>query len=433
MARDTLTGSRIRERRVIVGMRQAELAREVGISASYLNLIEHNRRRIGGKLLVDIAQVLNVEASLLSEGAEAALIATLREAAADANASGQELDRIDEFAGRFPGWAALIADQHRRLQSLEHTAATLTDRLTHDPHLATSMHEMLTMVTAIRSTAGILADTKEIEPEWRNRFHRNINEDSQRLAESSQRLVAYLDGAGDAGASLTLPQEEVEAMLTANAFRFEALEAASDDGVRDFVEAQEALTSNASRDLASSALRQFRDDAQVMPVNALRAALGAGPLDPVALSRSFGASLPAVLRRLAVVSDEVMPMPFGLVMCDGSGTLMLRKPVEGFPVPRFSAACPKWPLFQALSRPMRPLHQRVTVTGRDARQFDCFAVTEAVGMIEVNVDPLYHSYMLIVPVDGPSAPGREVGSSCRVCPSLSCEGRREPSLLVDGI
>ncbi len=201
MARDTLTGSRIRERRLMAGLRQAELARRVDISAPYLNLIEHNRRRIGGKLLVDIAQVLNVEASLLSEGAEAALISALREAVADAGATLPEGEKAEEFAGRFPGWAALIADQYRRLSNLERTAATLTDRLTHDPHLATSMHEMLSMVTAIRSTAGILADTKEIEPEWRNRFHRNLNEDSQRLAESSQQLVSYLDGVGDAGAS----------------------------------------------------------------------------------------------------------------------------------------------------------------------------------------------------------------------------------------
>ena len=44
-----LTGGRIRERRIALGLRQAELAPRAGISASYLNLIEHNRRRIGGK------------------------------------------------------------------------------------------------------------------------------------------------------------------------------------------------------------------------------------------------------------------------------------------------------------------------------------------------------------------------------------------------
>ena len=61
MARDTLTGSRIRERRIMSGLKQAELARMADISPSYLNLIEHNRRRIGGKLLLDIAEVLEVE------------------------------------------------------------------------------------------------------------------------------------------------------------------------------------------------------------------------------------------------------------------------------------------------------------------------------------------------------------------------------------
>ncbi|MEL7082586.1 MAG: helix-turn-helix transcriptional regulator, partial [Pseudomonadota bacterium] len=90
MAREGLTGSRIRERRVISGLKQADLARHVGISASYLNLIEHNRRRIGGKLLLDIARVLSVEPAALTEGAEAALIATLRDAAAKAGLAAAE-------------------------------------------------------------------------------------------------------------------------------------------------------------------------------------------------------------------------------------------------------------------------------------------------------------------------------------------------------
>ena len=50
MAREALAGTRIRERRIMTGLKQADLARNLGISASYLNLIEHNRRRIGGKL-----------------------------------------------------------------------------------------------------------------------------------------------------------------------------------------------------------------------------------------------------------------------------------------------------------------------------------------------------------------------------------------------
>lgn len=102
MNRDSLTGSRIRERRVIAGLKQADLAQQAGISASYLNLIEHNRRRIGGKLLLNIAHVLGVEPSALTEGAEAALIAALREAANDGGWAWPRLSGSRSSQAAFP-------------------------------------------------------------------------------------------------------------------------------------------------------------------------------------------------------------------------------------------------------------------------------------------------------------------------------------------
>jgi hypothetical protein len=271
---------------------------------------------------------------------------------------------------------------------LEHTTATLTDRLTHDPHLATSVHEMLTMVTAIRSTAGILAETKEIEPEWRNRFHRNLNEDSQRLAEGAEQLVAYLDDAGDASAGMTLPLEEVEGMLEAHKFRFDDLVSATPDELSNFVSNQAQLTSDAARDMAMAVVRQLRADARLLSLDMLERQVKAGNENPAQIATDYGVPLSTVMRRLAAVSDMMLPMPMGLVMCDASGTLMLRKPVEGFAIPRFSGACPKWPLFQALSRPMQALRQTVTMTGREAKRFDCYAVSEPIGAIQVNVAPL---------------------------------------------
>ena len=76
-----LAGSRIREKRLDRGLRQAAVAETVGISPSYLNLIEHNRRRIGGKLLSDIARVLGVEPALLIDGADANMLDHMRHAA----------------------------------------------------------------------------------------------------------------------------------------------------------------------------------------------------------------------------------------------------------------------------------------------------------------------------------------------------------------
>ena len=73
------------------------------------------------------------------------------------------------------------------------------DRLTHDPRLAAALHEVLSVVTAIRATAAILSDTGDLDPEWLDRFHRNLDQDSRRLALSAEALVAYLDGEGEAG------------------------------------------------------------------------------------------------------------------------------------------------------------------------------------------------------------------------------------------
>ena len=429
MVRDTLTGSRIRERRSIAGLRQADLARQIGISASYLNLIEHNRRRIGGKLLVDIASVLGVEPSLLTEGAEAALIASLREAAADLTTAGAELDRVDEFAGRFPGWAALLTASHRRIASLERTVEALSDRLNHDPHLAASLHEVLSTAAAIRSTASILAENDEIEPEWRARFHRNLNEDSLRLADSSKALVDYLDDSEEVTDRRAAPQEEVEAFFTTGGHHFAALEErrlTPEQIVRD----RDALTTDAARSIAVEALRQYASDAAALPLADMVAAVKTQGLDPAGLAAQFGVPLQMMMRRIAAMPDSVLGTEVGLVVCDTSGSIIFRKQVTGFALPRFGASCPLWPVFTALTRPQVPLRRTVAQIGRTTACFECFAVAHPRTRPAFDEDPLYLSTMLIVPVAQPT--DREVpqvGSTCRVCPRTDCAARREPSVL----
>src|SRR5690606_32297479 len=51
----TLVGPKIRDRRKALGLTQAGLAHSIGISASYLNLIESSRRPIAGALLKRVA------------------------------------------------------------------------------------------------------------------------------------------------------------------------------------------------------------------------------------------------------------------------------------------------------------------------------------------------------------------------------------------
>jgi XRE family transcriptional regulator, fatty acid utilization regulator len=428
-APDRLTGSRIRERRILAGLKQADLARRSGISASYLNLIEHNRRRIGGKLLLAIARTLGVEPQALTEGAEAALVATLREAAVDAGLSGSEPARAEEFAGRFPGWAEVLARARRRISALEQTVEALSDRLAHDPHLAASVHELLSTAAAIRSTASILAETRTLEAEWRDRFHANINEDSRRLSDSAQALVAYLDAdpaAADAGSS---PQEEVEAFLARHGYHFEALEGRGGArAVAGLVEAAPELRSAAARHIAAGALQQIARDAGALPMARLRAAVERQGPDPVTLARGLQQPVGLVLRRMAAMAE----LGAGLAVCDRSGTVIFRKSVEGFTVPRFGACCPLWPLFSVLGQPGQVVSARVVQAGGAQAPFDAFATCETQGVAGYNEAPMVQAAMLLLPVPAGAAPAAEMGSTCRVCPREACAARREPSILRGG-
>lgn len=76
-------GAKIRRLRRARGQTQAALAQALGVSSSYLNLIEHNRRKITVALLLRLSEVFGVEIRELAEDAEGRLVAALMEALGD--------------------------------------------------------------------------------------------------------------------------------------------------------------------------------------------------------------------------------------------------------------------------------------------------------------------------------------------------------------
>jgi predicted transcriptional regulator/DNA-binding XRE family transcriptional regulator len=430
MPRSALTGSRIRARRLDLGLRQADLARSCGISASYLNLIEHNRRRIGGKLLVDLARALAVEVTALSQGADEALLAELRGAAESAGHA-EAAGKAEELSGRYPEWARVVVEHSRRVGELEAALETLSDRLGHDPHLAASLHDVLTTAAAIRATSAILAE-EEVDPAWQARFHRNLHEDSRRLADASRALAAYLEIGGDAARVALSPQEEFHAWLDAQGYRLGWIEEGapeSEDAAR--IAGTRALGSVAAQGLARAHVAQYRADAAAMPEGRVREVLQAAGPDPAALLAAFPTDYPAVFRRMLALADAAGFPSLGLAVCDGSGVMILRKSAEGFPLPLFGAACPLWPLYLALTRPHVPLRERLELPGRVPRRFDSYsyAATRSAGGFGGPV--VARSYMLILPASdaGDATPASPVGSGCRICPRAACIARREPSVI----
>ncbi|MFN3527288.1 MAG: XRE family transcriptional regulator, partial [Paracoccus sp. (in: a-proteobacteria)] len=199
----------------------------------------------------------------------------LREAAAHPGAEGAvpELDQAAEFLARFPGWSSLLLSQARRAAGLERQLVDLSDRMTHDPYLLMTLHEVLSAVTSLRSTASILVEEQDIPQDWRQRFHSNLAEDSQRLSITAQELVRYVDSFETEGTPLT-PQEEVENWLDAGAAP---------------PETATELASDSARALAARISREILADRIELPDARLSAVLASGAArDPLLLAGDMG-------------------------------------------------------------------------------------------------------------------------------------------------
>ncbi len=420
-ASSDITGSRIREQRLARGMKQGALAEAVGVSPSYLNLIEHNHRRIGGKLLLELARVLDVEPSVLTEGADAELSALLDAAARSQVGLGAETDRIDEMGARFPGWTALIAAQEARLQALDAQVEALRDRLSHDPVLAEAMHDVLSSVAAIRSTSDILVRETDLDPAWRGRFHRNLHEEAERLSNQATGLLAQFEAPDAEGGS---PAETVEAMFDAAGHVFPQIDAEGGAAIDAILDQTPGMDNSATRAMGRTRLMEYAADAALLPMEPFVAAARDVGFDPVTLVGRLGVGVAPVLRRMASLQPETGAPPTGLAICDASGAMVHRRRLSGFALPRVVAGCPLWPIYTALSRPGQAEEAEIEMP--HGARFHAWAVAEASEGRAFGAAPALRGTMLIMeasPRDRP-LPTIAAGPGCETCARIGCDARR---------
>ncbi|MFD1797326.1 helix-turn-helix domain-containing protein [Paracoccus aurantiacus] len=402
-------GTRIRERRLSLGRAQADLARDVGISPAYLNLIEHDRRNLTDAMRARLAAALQISEEELEGGRAQAILEGLRIAAAGeaATDAAAEEDRIAEFAARLPGWARLVVALSQMNEAQGRRLTELSDRMTQNPYLLDTLHEVLSATTSLRSTASILVQEPEMDREWRARFHGNLDQDSRRLSTTAQALVAYLDGFED-DAGLLTPHEEFEAWLAEGA-------------------PQDLPASDAARDLAQDWQDRERRDLADLPTEVLAAATGTDPSpDPLQLAQDLGLPADLVLRRLGMTEPDS-----GLLICDGAGGLIFRRAARGMSFGRPGDSCAMLPIFEAIGQPGTAVSRLIELETGQRLNAIALATRQSAGGLSGPF--LSHSVMLMrpAPADAPVAPGQPVpvGPSCRICPRNSCPARRVSSIL----
>ncbi len=432
-------GTRIRERRRQLGLKQASLATASGISPSYLNLIEHNRRAVSGHVLQSLASELGLPPSELSEGAETALVEELRQVIGEHPEHDSDARAVEEFVGRFPHWARIVASQSRQIRDNEAAISTFSDRQNFDPHLQSTLHEMLTTITAIRSSSGILTTERDLKPDEQSRFQSMVHDESVRLSDAAQDLVSYFDQARQTTLAGASSHEAFENFLTNRDHVFAELEATGDQE-RVIEQIIKSELSGAPRDALTRARNRmviYAEDATALPLEPFHKAAQRFSYAPDKLATHFEADIHAVFRRLASLRRPEVDAPsFGLVIINAAGQPQFRRPLREFSLPRFSSICALWPVFQALSQPGQPLRETIMLpNGTDFLALAIALSNEAVGFGQTHS---FSSGMLVTSsadayrygmLDGINRISRDVGTSCRLCQRDNCAARSEPSIL----
>src|SRR5690606_29913908 len=134
MAEPLLLGAKVRALRRREHMTQVDLAERLGVSASYLNLIENNRRPLTAPLLIRLAQIFQLDLQTFASEEDVRLTADLHEAFGDPIFESHGLTNADlrELVATSPNVARAVLTLYRSYASTRESLDTLGERLAGD-------------------------------------------------------------------------------------------------------------------------------------------------------------------------------------------------------------------------------------------------------------------------------------------------------------
>lgn len=225
-----ISGRHIRRLRRDLGISQSDLARKLGISPSYLNLIEHGHRPLTSQILPKAANALGVAVDDLAINADHRTAQDMSEMFGDQIFAGLAIapQEIAEAAATLPTMSRAILDLYAAYRTTHTRLDTFSERMANEPYLVGIDHEFRTLITSIRSFSEILRDNADLGPEQRQQFLGIIADESERLSQSIGSVLDQVAGGDfDEPSRTRLPAEEVADVFQANMNYFPNLEAAA--------------------------------------------------------------------------------------------------------------------------------------------------------------------------------------------------------------
>lgn len=443
MARPLL-GRAIRRIRMEKGIAQQALALRLGISASYLNLIEHDQRAVTASLLIKLTQVLEVDIAALSGMQERALEVGLQEVLADPMLGLDEPpdQEIATLAASAPNVARAVLALYRAWRVAREDASGIalpTGRriLLPTEEARDFFHDRANHFPALEHAAELIG--AEMGASAPSEMNHAVAERLRRRHELKVTVGAvpgalrrYDPDARRLDLSESLPRESRGFHL---AFQLMLLEAG--EAVQAAMAGFEPSSTEAAQ-LIRIGLLNYAAGALLMPYGAYLAAARELRHDLEALAARFGVSFEQACHRLSTLQREgARGVPFFFLRVDPAGNVDKRFSAAGFPFARFGGSCPKWIVHQAFATPGQIRVQLAQLP--DGGAFLCFARTvqgpparwgdpAPVHVVAMGCDVSRAGEVVYATGLDLETAMVGIGLSCRLCDRAECRSRAFPPL-----
>ncbi|MHA6299578.1 helix-turn-helix domain-containing protein [Devosia sp. CAU 1758] len=444
-AAESQIGGRIKRLRRQRHLNQADLAQSLGISASYLNLIEHNRRKVTVPLLFSIAGYFGVEPGELVDSDEGRLVGDLMEAFGDDIFADSDVTNLEirDLAQANPAAARAVLKLYDRYRLVASGApAPKTEGETEPFHMATDaisdfLQASSNHFPALEDAAGrVRADIDNSGDSFDAAIRTylfNVFGLEVRLASLPHGIARQLDAARrHLLVSDLLPAESANFLLAQQIGQM-----AADAEMAAIIEESDLPEGDAPA-LARNVLSAYFAAALIMPYAPFLKACRDYRYDIERLGRRFGASFEQVCHRMTTLQRKgASGIPLHLVRTDIAGNISKRFSLSGIHIPRHSGACPRWNIYAAFLAPER-INVQVSQMP-DGQKFFCIARTITKGDYRYNAPRRYLSVGLgcaihhakeLIYSDGIDLSSDQqvvpIGVGCRICPRLECGQRAHP-------
>ena len=454
-------GGKVRRLRRARKMSQKELAVLLGVSPSYVNLIEHNRRNLTVQILLKLAGIFNIDVADIQENNDARLAGDLMEVYSDDTFLDSDITNQDvkDIVASNPTVARTIVQLYDQILKMRQSGghlveATVSQINADEPISHRSLLEPVSDFIQERAnyfaSLELAADRVRMEMDFDQYGPDRAMESWLYNVFGVEVVEDYSVAGDDSHLSLSLPDDDILRFRTGITPSTRRFSVARHLGLRVASIEIDALVSRGQFGhpkidaLARSALSSYFAAALLMPYEAFLDDAQLHRYDIDFLAHKYGTSFEQVCHRFTNLQKPgAQGVPFHLIRTDIAGNISKRFSLSGIHIPRHTGACPKWNVYTAFLNSGRISAQLSQMP--DQTTFCCIARSVTKGEARYGAPQRHFSIGLgcdiiharkIVYFDGldlnDSGNIARIGPGCRLCPRINCFERVEPSS-VDGL